>query len=475
MQKEEGVQCLDAGTPFDQTDDDGRVKRTGTLLTASAHIVTAVIGSGVLSLSWAIAQLGWIFGVFVLLIFSLIILYTSFFLADCYRYPDPVNGKRNYNYKAAVSAHLGGLKTKICASTQYVFLVGNCLGYAVTASLSMAAVERSNCFHKNGHAAECVASTNKYLVIYGCIQIVLSQIPNFHKLWGLSIVAAIMSFCYSSIGVGLSIAKIAGEGASKTTCLTGVRVGIDITAGEKFWRVCQALGNIAFASAFTAVLLEIQDTLKGPPPAENKVMKKATTISTIITTVFYLLCGCLGYAAFGSKAPGNMLTGFGYYEPFWLTDFANVCVAVHLFGSFQVFAQPLYAVMERVCSRRWPSNPFISNEWTISTLGLCSYSFNFFRITSRTLYVVVLTLIAMIFPFFNDLVGLIGSIAFWPLTVYFPVEMYIHRKKVQRASTEWCWLQILNLICLLVSVAAAVGSFQGLATSLRTYKPFKTF
>ncbi|MCL7046262.1 hypothetical protein MKW94_005586, partial [Papaver nudicaule] len=41
-------------------DDDGRVKRTGTLLTASAHIITAVIGSGVLSLAWAIAQLGWI-------------------------------------------------------------------------------------------------------------------------------------------------------------------------------------------------------------------------------------------------------------------------------------------------------------------------------------------------------------------------------------------------------------------------------
>ncbi|MCP8971452.1 amino acid transporter, partial [Ectobacillus sp. SYSU M60031] len=43
-------------------DDDGREKRTGTLVTASAHIITAVIGSGVLSLAWAIAQLGWVIG-----------------------------------------------------------------------------------------------------------------------------------------------------------------------------------------------------------------------------------------------------------------------------------------------------------------------------------------------------------------------------------------------------------------------------
>ncbi|KAJ6900136.1 hypothetical protein NC652_026313 [Populus alba x Populus x berolinensis] len=35
-------------------DDDGRPKQTGTVWTASAHIITAVIGSGVLSLAWAI-------------------------------------------------------------------------------------------------------------------------------------------------------------------------------------------------------------------------------------------------------------------------------------------------------------------------------------------------------------------------------------------------------------------------------------
>ncbi|KAL5052554.1 hypothetical protein RYX36_033236 [Vicia faba] len=39
-------------------DDDGHSKRSGNKWTASAHIITAVIGSGVLSLAWAIAQLG---------------------------------------------------------------------------------------------------------------------------------------------------------------------------------------------------------------------------------------------------------------------------------------------------------------------------------------------------------------------------------------------------------------------------------
>ena len=79
----------------------------------------------------------------------------------------------------------------------------------------------------------------------------------------------------------------------------------------------------------------LQDTLKSSPP-ENRVMKRASLIGIMTTTLFYVLCGCLGYAAFGNDAPGNFLTGFGFYEPFWLIDFANVCIAVHLIGAYQV-------------------------------------------------------------------------------------------------------------------------------------------
>jgi amino acid permease len=79
----------------------------GTWVTASAHIVTAVIGSGVLSLAWAVAQLGWIGGTIVLILFSLVTLLTSILMADCYRYPDPIHGKRNPTYMDMVKAILG--------------------------------------------------------------------------------------------------------------------------------------------------------------------------------------------------------------------------------------------------------------------------------------------------------------------------------------------------------------------------------
>jgi uncharacterized protein involved in cysteine biosynthesis len=48
------------------------------------------------------------------------------------------------------------------------------------------------------------------MLLFGLIQIVMSQIPDFHNMEWLSIVAAIMSFTYSSIGFGLSFAKVIG-------------------------------------------------------------------------------------------------------------------------------------------------------------------------------------------------------------------------------------------------------------------------
>ena len=97
-----------------------------------------------------------------------------------------------------------------------------------------------------------------------------------------------------------------------------------------------------------------------------------------------------------------------------------------------------------------------------------------FRVVWRTTYVIITALIAMIFPFFNDFLGLLGAASFWPLTVYFPIEMHIAQTKTPKYSFRWTMLKTLSWACLIVSIVAAAGSIQGLATDVKTYKPFKT-
>ena len=205
---------VEAGNTGDAAwmDDDGLPRRSGTFWTASAHIITAVIGSGVLSLAWAIAQLGWVAGPAVMLLFSLVTYFTSSLLADCYRSGDQSTGKRNYTYMDAVNANLSGVKVQICGMLQYANIVGVAIGYTIAASISMLAIKRANCFHGNGHADPCKVSSVPYMIIFGVAQVFFSQIPDFDQISWLSMLAAAMSFTYSSIGLGLGIVQVIGRG-----------------------------------------------------------------------------------------------------------------------------------------------------------------------------------------------------------------------------------------------------------------------
>ncbi|CAN6475664.1 unnamed protein product [Victoria cruziana] len=339
----------------------------------------------------------------------------------------------------------------------------------------MMAVKKSNCFHKYGHKANCRMSGNSYMIIFGLVEVTLAQLPNLEKVTVLSVIAAIMSFAYSFIGLGLCIAKVAVDGHIKGT-LTGLEVGSGgVTAATKTWNAFQALGNIAFAYTFAPLLIEIQDTLRSPPP-ENVSMKKATLCGIGVTAVFYVTLGCIGYAAFGNSSPGNFLTGFGFYEPYWLIDIGNICIVIHLVGAYQVFGQPVFALLEKWVASKWPRSSISSKIYKINLPGTKTcLKFTLSRLIIRTVFVMLMTMVAMILPFFNAIMGLLGAIIFWPLTVKFPVSMYMAREKIKRGTSIWYRLQILSMVTLVVSLLAAVGSVAGLVDSLKHAAPFRSF
>lgn len=118
-------------------------------------------------MAWAIAQLGWVAGPAVMVLFAFVNLYTSNLLAQCYRSGDPVTGQRNYTYMDAVKSYLGknilpiifswlnchynhehdgenisvsaagGRKVMLCGLIQYLNLFGVAIGYTIAASVSM--------------------------------------------------------------------------------------------------------------------------------------------------------------------------------------------------------------------------------------------------------------------------------------------------------------------------------------------------
>ncbi|KAL7143569.1 hypothetical protein ABFS83_08G200500 [Erythranthe nasuta] len=437
------------------------LKRTGTVWTAIAHIITGVIGSGVLSLAWSVAQLGWIGGPLSMVVFGVITIISSNLLCDCYRYPDPEVGRiRNRSYAEAVSSYLGKKSSWVAGIFLQESYFGYGIAYTITSAISMRAILKSNCYHKEGHDAPCEYGDSLFILLFGGVQVMFSQIPDFHNMQWLSIIAAVMSFAYTFIGLGLGFANVLENGEIRGD-LSGVSTS---TVAEKVWLSSQAIGDIAFAFTYNVILLDIEDTLKAPPP-ENKTMKKASSIAILITSFFFLCCGCSGYAAFGNQAPGNMLTGFGFYEPYWLVDVANACIVLHLVGGYQIYSQPLFAVAERQIAKKHPNSRFVNNEYIIKLPLLPQFKLNLLRLCFRTAYVASTTGLALLFPYFNQVLGVLGALNFWPLAIYFPVEMYLAQNNVRAWTSTWIVLQAFRLFCLLCTILAFIGSVQGLISN----------
>ncbi|KAI3456752.1 hypothetical protein Pfo_013415 [Paulownia fortunei] len=403
------------------------------------------------------SQLGWIAGPLTMLAFASVTLTSAVLLCNCYKSPDLNNGlHRNGSYLDAVRRILGKKNAWVCGIIVQINFIKVGIVYTITSSISMRAIQRSNCYHSEGHTAACNYGNTYYMLIFGIIQVIVSQIPDFRNTEWLSVTAAIMSFMYSIIGSALGLAKVIENGEIKGS-IGGVPTS---TAAKKVWSISQALGDIAFAFPFSLIFLEIMDTLKLDPP-EKVTMKKSSVIAVCISTFFYLCCGGFGYAAFGNSTPGNLLTGFGFYEPYWLIDFANACVVVHLVGGYQVFSQPLYASIEKWFAKKFPNNRFVHGDLKeMPTLRL-----NLLRLCFRTAYVIFTTGFAMLFPYFNQVVGVAGSINFWPVVIYFPVEMYLVQKNIGPWTSKSIILRIYCFITLLVILFAFVGSIKGLITA----------
>ncbi|EAZ19917.1 hypothetical protein OsJ_35510 [Oryza sativa Japonica Group] len=451
-------------------------ERQGTVWTATSHIVAAVVGSGVLALAWTVAQLGWVVGPLVLVGFSCVTYYTSTLLANCYRYPDPVTGTANREYIDAVRCYLGPKNVMLCGCAQYVNLWGTLVGYTITASASMIAVKRVNCFHREGYGAgDCGASGSTYMVVFGVFQLLLSQLPSLHNIAWLSVVAVATSFGYSFISLGLCAAKWASHGGA----VRGTLAGADLDfPRDKAFNVLLALGNIAFSYTFADVLIEIQDTLRSPP-AENKTMKKGLLLRPLHDHRL------LPPPRLHRATPPSATTPPATSSP------ASPSTSPSGSSTSPTSASSSTSSAPTKCSRsrssrgwratwraQWPDAKFINATYYVRVPGrwwpAATVAVAPLKLVLRTIIIMFTTLVAMLLPFFNAVLGLIGALGFWPLSVYFPVSMHVARLGIRRGEPRWWSLQAMSFVCLLISIAASIGSVQDIVHNLKAAAPFKT-
>lgn len=108
------------------------------------------------------------------------------------------------------------------------------------------------------------------------------------------------------------------------------------TAADTIFRVFNALGQISFAFAGHAVVLEIQATIPSTPEKPSRIpMWKGAMGAYFINAICYFPVALIGYWAFGQDVEDNVLMALR--RPAWLIASANLMVVVHVIGSYQVY------------------------------------------------------------------------------------------------------------------------------------------
>ncbi|CAO2189957.1 unnamed protein product [Urochloa humidicola] len=401
------------------------------------HNVTAMVGAGVLSLPYAMSELGWGPGIAVLIISWIITLYTLWQMVEMH---EMVPGKRFDRYHE-LGQHAFGEKLGlwIVVPQQLVVEVGVNIVYMVTGGKSLKK------FHDVVCDGKCKdIKTTYFIMIFASVHFVLSQLPNFNSISGVSLAAAVMSLSYSTIAWGASVDK--GKLPDVDYHLRAT------TTPGKVFGFFGALGDVAFAYAGHNVVLEIQATIPSTPEQPSKKpMWKGVIVAYIVVALCYFPVALIGYWAFGNKVDDNILITLN--NPKWLIALANMMVVIHVIGSYQIYAMPVFDMIETVLVKKMGFPPGLT-----------------LRLIARTIYVALTMFIAITFPFFGGLLGFFGGFAFAPTTYFLPCIMWLAIYKPKRFSLSWFTNWICIILGVLLMVLSPIGGLRQIIIDAKTYK-----
>ena len=167
----------------------------------------------------------------------------------------------------------------------------------------------------------------------------------------------------------------------------------------------------------------------------------------------YFFVAISGYAAYGNTVAEDVLltiapSGDGgiVVATGWVA-LANIMVLVHVVAAFQVFSHPIFEAVE---------TPLLAHFAVLEARP------RVLRLVWRSIYVLLIALIAWAVPFFQDLMGLIGAVGFIPMTFIMPCVLYLAHNKGRLRQ----WELVVNYAIIGVFVTISLASFIAAAANI---------
>jgi hypothetical protein len=128
-------------------------------------------------------------------------------------------------------------------------------------------------------------------------------------------------------------------------------------------------------------------------------------------------------------------------------------VAVHVVGSYQVFAMPVFDMIETVLVKKLHFTPG-----------------HRIRLIARSAYVLATMFIAMTFPFFDGLLGFFGRFGFAPTTYFIPSIAWLILRKPNKFGLTWFINVFATVIGVLLMLASPIGGMRQIIHDVKSFK-----
>ncbi|QHN95151.1 GABA transporter [Arachis hypogaea] len=421
------------------------LKSKGSWMHCGYHLTTSIVAPPLLSLPFAFTFLGWTAGILCLVIGAATTFY-SYNLISLVLEHHAQHGRRQLRFRDMASDILGPRWGRyFVGPTQFAVCYGAVVACTLLGGQCMKAIYVLA--NPSGNM-----KLYEFVVIFGCLMLILAQIPSFHSLRHINLVSLILCLAYSACATAGSIyIGDSSKGPKKDYSIKG-------DTENRVFGIFNAVAIIATTYG-NGIIPEIQATLAAPVKGK---MFKGLCVCYIVLIFTFFTVAISGYWAFGNEASSLILTNFvdngNPLLPRWFIYVTNIFTIVQLSAVGVVYLQPTNEVLEQAFGD--PRSPEFSPRNVVP------------RLVSRSLATASATTIAAMLPFFGDINSLIGAFGFIPLDFILPVIFFNMTFKPSKRSPIF-WLNVtIAVVFSTVGAIAAVAAVRQIVLDAKNYRLF---
>ncbi|KAF9331113.1 hypothetical protein BGZ91_012243 [Linnemannia elongata] len=398
---------------------------------AYVNVVSVLAGAGTLGLPAALRDAGWV-GLIILALACAMAIYSNQKLIKCLYY-DGRNRLREYPDVAAAAF---GLPGRIVVTFFYnsIALGGPVLYLILTGSN----------IHDLASSVGSTITLKQWIMIAAAIMVVpIIVTKTMREVAFLSIFGAL------STAIVVFIVMVAAIIDSKDFDTVTYP---DKTTGPVLHDVAIprnlpiALATFAFSYGGNVIFPHVEESMK-----DKRAWNRIILWGILTVTVLYVLCSTTGYAVYGNVVQSPIYKNL----PGGATrTISTIIITLHV-----LLAIPLFMTT---------FNLQIESALKLESRGLSTKTEWFYRAIIRTLSMILVATIALFFPYFGQMMSLLGALSDGMLTFVFPVVFYLKLYGIKKVGK--IELVIMALIIIIGTAGSAIGTVDAVKELAKAYR-----